>query len=83
MPLLSTVVTVLRKEREIAAMAVAKLDDAITTLQKLSRNGARPPAGVGGRKARRRMSAAGRRRIAAAQRARWAKVKAKQAKKAA
>ncbi len=82
MPLLSTVINVLRKEREIAAAAVAKLDDAITTLQDISRNGARRPAGVGGRKGLRRISAAGRRKIAAAQKARWAKIKAKQAKKA-
>ncbi len=82
MPFLSTVITVLRKEREVAAAAVAKLDDAITTLQKLSRNGTGRPRGVAAPRARRRISAAGRRRIAAAQRARWAKLKAKKAKKA-
>ncbi len=73
----------LRKEREIAATAVAKLEEAITTLQNISRNGTRRAAGVGVRKGRRRISAAGRRRIAAAQKARWAKIKAKKAKKAA
>ncbi len=83
MPFLSTVITVLRKERELAATAVAKLDDAITTLQKISGNGARRPTSIGGRRARPRISAAGRRRIAAAQKARWAKLKAKKAKKAA
>ncbi len=83
MPVLDTVITVLRKERDLAAAAVAKLDDAITTLQKISRNGAERPASVGGRNSRRKISAAGRRRIAAAQRARWAKLKAKKAKKAA
>jgi hypothetical protein len=83
MPVLNTVITVLQKERDLAAAAVAKLDDAITTLQKISRNGARQPASVGAGKSRRTISAAGRRRIAAAQRARWAKLKAKKAKKAA
>ena len=61
---LGKVVAQLKRERE-------KLDRAIAAL-----------SGVGGagRTAKRRMSAAARKRIADAQRARWAKVKAKKAR---
>jgi len=51
------------------------LDSAISALERIVRM-----AGGGGgrtRRRKRRMSAAGRKRIAAAQRARWAKIKAK------
>src|SRR5512146_590194 len=72
----------LRQERNRAEREVERLDDAISLLEGLTgRNHAGRPA-RGRRTARmgrprRRMSAAGRRRIAAAQRARWAKLKAK------
>jgi len=65
------VVQQLKKERERAMNHIQRIDKALAAL------------GVGrvvGRraKAKRKMSAEGRKRIAAAQRARWAKVKAKQ-----
>jgi hypothetical protein len=73
--------TELREARGRAALQVRRIDEAIALIGKLaSRNG----LGFGVRKARRKpMSAAARREIAAAQRARWAKWKAKQVKKAA
>lgn len=75
--------TVLREERGRAAMQVRHIDEAIAVIGKLAgRNG----LGLGVRKTsikKRTMSAAARRKIAAAQRARWAKWKAKQVKKAA
>ena len=73
--------TELREERGRAAMQVRRIDEAIALIGKLaSRNG----LGLGVRKTRRkRISAAARRKIAAAQRARWAKWKAKRVKKAA
>lgn len=64
---LGAVLEQLKAERE-------KLDKAITALSGIAVNG----GGGGGRK--RRLSAAARGRIAAAQRARWAKFKAKKAK---
>ena len=59
---LSAVVAQLKKERD-------KLDRAIAALSGVG--------GTGGRRGPRRLSAAARERIAAAQRARWAKFKAK------
>ena len=59
---LSAVVAQLKKERD-------KLDRAIAALSGV--------AGAGGRRGPRKLSAAARERIAAAQRARWAKFKAK------
>ena len=70
---LAGVVQQLRQERDRAAKELGQLDAALTAL-----NG----AGRGRRTGTRgRMSAAGRARIAAGQRARWAKVKAKNGKK--
>ena len=60
----------------------SRLDEAIAAIGHLvGRNGTGGPAR--GKRAKRTLSIAARRKIAAAQRARWAKVKAKQAKKAA
>jgi hypothetical protein len=60
---LRAVVEMLKKERD-------RLDTAITALSGITGTG-------GGGRARRKLSAAARERIAAAQRARWAKFKAK------
>jgi len=73
-------VKVLGQERSRMAGQVRRLDDAISVLRKLK--GA--SLSVMGKSAKKRtMSAAGRRKIAAAQRARWAKWKAKHIKMAA
>jgi hypothetical protein len=72
---------VLTLERSQMAGQVRTLDKAISVLRKLVK-GTRLSVLAGGRK-KRTMSAAGRRKIAAAQKARWAKWKATQAKKAA
>ena len=68
-------VKVLAQERSRMAGQVRRLDDAISVLRKLK----------GSSLSRKRftMSAAGRRKIAAAQRARWAKWKAKHIRMAA
>jgi hypothetical protein len=72
----------LKQERSRMVGQVRELDKAISVLRKLAKgNGlavVRKPSGK-----RRTMSAAARRKIAAAQRARWAKWKAEQRKKAA
>ena len=74
-------VKVLGQERSRMAGQVRRLDDAISVLRKL--NGS--SLSVMGKSVRKRrtMSDAGRRKIAAAQRARWAKWKAKNMKIAA
>lgn len=66
---LAGVVQQLRKERDQAARTVERLDAALAAL-----NGDSYRRRTG---TRRKISAAGRARIAAAQRARWAKVRAK------
>ena len=73
-------VKALGRERSQMLGRVRQLDDAISVLRKL--NGGRLSV-VGKAAKKRTISAAGRRRIAAAQRARWAKWKARQMKKAA
>ena len=84
MAVLSKVLLQLRQERKRAYSELMRLDGAIAALMKLtSRDGARGVSRVAGRRPRRKMSAAGRMRIAAAQKARWAKIKAQQKKKAA
>jgi len=71
------VVHQLRKERDEAQKRVEQLDRALTALGSLDGVGAIGKSlHVSGRK-RRTMSAAARKRIAAAQRARWAKWKAR------
>jgi len=81
MAYLGEMVKELTQERSRMAGQVRTLDEAISMLHKLAK-GTRLALVVGGRK-RRTMSAAARRKIAAAQRARWAKWRATQAKKAA
>lgn len=82
---LSAVVSQLRRERERVSRELERLDSAIAALNHVGgrSNGRKAAAGNRGRRPRRKLSAAARARIAAAQRARWAKVKAKQDKKAA
>jgi len=73
-------VKVLGQERSRMAGQVRRLDDAISVLRKLKGSS----LSVMGKSVKKRtMSAAGRRKIAAAQRARWAKWKAKHIKMAA
>ena len=62
---MSGVVQQLKKERELARRQVQRIDKALAVLGSVSSNGAS------------RMSAAARRRISLAQKARWAKQKAK------
>jgi len=81
MAYLGEMVKELTQERSRMAGQVRTLDEAISMLHKLAK-GTRLALVVGGRK-RRTMSAAARRKIASAQRARWAKWRATQAKKAA
>ena len=73
-------VKVLAQERSQMLGRVRQLDDAISVLRKL--NGGSLSV-VGKSVKKRTMSAAGRRKIAAAQRARWAKWKAKHIRMAA
>ena len=73
-------VKVLGQERSQMLGRVRQLDDAISVLRKLKGSS----LSVMGKSVKKRtMSAAGRRKIAAAQRARWAKWKAKNRKIAA
>ena len=73
-------VKVLGQERSQMLGRVRQLDDAISVLRKLKDSS----LSVMGKSVKKRtMSAAGRRKIAAAQRARWAKWKAKHIKIAA
>ena len=73
-------VKVLGQERRQMLGRVRQLNDAISVLRKLN-GGSLSVVGESAKK--RTMSAAGRRRIAAAQRARWAKWKAKHLRMAA
>jgi hypothetical protein len=70
------IVKQLDKERTRLANELHKVTAALTAYGKVYLDGAKPT------RKKRTMSAAGRKRIAAAQRARWAKIRAK-AKKAA
>jgi len=69
---LTVVVQQLRKERERAQREVQRIDVALTALGSLSVNGSK--------RGRHSMSAAARRKISLAQKARWAKQKAKPAR---
>ncbi len=82
---ISGVVSQLRRERTRVSRELERLDSAIAALAHITgrSNGHKSTSAAVGRKPRRRLSAAARARIAAAQRARWARVKAKLAKKAA
>ena len=73
---LSKTVNDLRSERSRVAAELNRLDEAISVLSGLGKGGGR-------RGGKRRLSAAARKRIADAQKARWAKWKAKQQKRAA
>ena len=77
------VVTQLRRERDRLSRELERLDNAIAALDHIGGRGRRSSSTKSGRRARRKLSAAARARISAAQRARWAKVKARLAKKAA
>jgi len=77
---LSAVISQLRRERDRVSSELDRLDHAIAALDHIGgrSTGRRSASTQRGRRPRRRLSA--RARIAAAQRARWAKVKSKQAK---
>jgi len=84
---LSRALNELRQERSRAEREVERLDSAISVLQGLVGGNHLGRPARGGRTARmgrprRRMSAAGRRKIAAAQRARWAKLRARSLQRA-
>jgi hypothetical protein len=69
---MSKVIRQLSKERARLAKEVQRMTAALTAFGKVYSNGTRPKT-----RKRRKISAAGRKRIAAAQRARWAKIRAK------
>jgi hypothetical protein len=69
---LSAAVVALRKERQRTTKQIEQIDAVLAALGSLSSGGRR-------RAKRRILSAAARRKIAAAQRARWAKFRAKKA----
>jgi hypothetical protein len=71
----------LREEHREAQKQVQKLEEAISILEQLTRSGGATVHVRAPRRARRKLSAAGRRRISLAQKARWAKIR--QASKAA
>jgi hypothetical protein len=73
----SGIVKQLKKERDRVERQLSGLNAALSAF--VGAYGAKPAKST---RKRRKMSAAGRKRIAAAQRARWAKVKAKQKKAA-
>jgi len=73
---LSGIVAELKKERDRAQLEIRQLDAALRALGSL--NGSFSGVQIGTK--RHKMSAAGRKSIAAAQRARWAKWKAKRQK---
>ena len=73
----------LRDQRSHAAKQIRRLDRAIAVLRKLAGRNHLELVQTRTKGSRRKLSIAARRRIAAAQRARWAKVREKQQKKAA
>jgi hypothetical protein len=84
---LSRALNELRQERSRAEREVERLDEAISVLRGLVGGNHLGRPARGGRTARmgrprRKMSAAGRRKIATAQRARWAKLRARSSKRA-
>jgi hypothetical protein len=76
---LATALNQLRAQRRQSQQQLETLDQAIAALDRLARNGS---AGRSNHP-KRTLSAAARRRISQAQKARWARVRAKQAKAAA
>src|SRR5690348_8478832 len=81
---LSTALKQLRSERDRTERDLKRLENAIAALDHLGGrgNGRRGAPARQGRRPRRKMSAAGRARIAAAQKARWAKLKARRSARA-
>ena len=84
---LSRALNELQQERSRAEREVERLDNAISVLRGLVGHNHFGRPARGGRTARmrrprRKMSAAGRRKIAAAQRARWAKLRARRSQRA-
>lgn len=80
---LTQAVKQLQKEQKRLQTQLEQVDNALQALNSLAGNGRRRGRSANGRrKPRRHMSAAGRARIAKAQRARWAKLKAKRLKQA-
>ena len=75
---LGRTLTQLRKEHSKAQREVERLEEAIAAIQKLVGSKRGNYAG-GGRRPRRKLSAAARRRISLAQKARWAKVRSQKA----
>jgi hypothetical protein len=74
---LSAVMKQLRNERERIARELERLNNGIAALDHIGTRATRGRRAPRGRRGRRRFSAAARARMAAAQRARWAKLKAK------
>jgi hypothetical protein len=74
---LSAVIDQLCSERERTARELERLDNAIAALDHIGRRAATGERVPRGRRARQKFSVAARARMAAAQRARWAKLKAK------
>ncbi len=85
MTIVSKALKELRYEEARIEKELARIREVITAFSKFAvgRNGAKRQANVRTPRRRRTLSLAARKRIAAAQRARWAKVKAKHAKKVA
>jgi hypothetical protein len=80
---LAELVNNLREERGRTAKQLRQLDKAIVVLRKLTGRNHAESIQTRANRPRRVLSVAARRKIAAAQRARWAKVRQKQEKKAA
>jgi len=76
--LMQSVVSQLKKERSRLEDELHRVTAALTAFGKVYLQGSKPKAAVATRK-KRTISPAGRKRIAAAQRARWAKIRAKKA----
>lgn len=74
---LSAVIKQLRSERERTAKELERLDNAIAALNHVGTRATTARRVPRGRRAGRKFSAAARARMAAAQRARWAKLKAR------
>jgi hypothetical protein len=74
--LMQSVVSQLQKERTRLEDELHRVTAAMTAFGNVYMHGSKPKAAVATRK-KRTISAAGRKRIAAAQRARWAKVRAR------
>ena len=76
--LMQSIVSQLQRERTRLEDELHRVTAALTAFGKVYMHGSKPKAAVATRK-KRTISVAGRKRIAAAQRARWAKIRAKKA----